>query len=468
MKAAMKVLGPVGTPRPGLLWAPVGGLRRHYESFSDLLAALLEEVTQATGVEALVGGGENLWLAFNAAKKSEVFLAKRDIAVVSEINLSGIPETGLWPSDIQSMDFFSQLAQMGIKTMADLKTIGSTALVNRFGYLGLLLWQIAIEDNDLYWGTTKTTEEEVRARVEFDYPVATTAAVMLASSRKINDFYRNMQRKGYVPKVLQMIATWDNQQVSKRNWLLPYQATSDEILERLQWQMEAWCQGDSGTLDRGSLRALEIVAKQSWQGELTSPLWGKNSASYVAMEQAIEKAKTLIGEDNICQLVLAGGPDPRNEVQMLPWGRGNQNETKKEVKKNDVWMGSLIGVGQWPSIVFTPPLKIALKSANGNEVLIDKGGNFNELPTKLEFSSEALKVISPWEDRAQIALQEEIEPWPVWGTWWEKMDPKLVLEKSMQGDRTPRGYCYLQSTLKVPVLLLFQHGKWFLEGVYCD
>src|SRR5690606_277800 len=181
-------------------------------------------------------------------------------------------------------------------------------------------------------------------------------------------------------------------------------------------------------------------------GALQPRLWGPGAGEDLRARRAVERVQALLGGDAVLTVRLQGGRDPRDRVQLVPYGE----QVPPERAPDRPWPGALPPPA--PSVVLPEPLPAQVLDAAGRPVVVD---------VRLAVSGAPARVVVP--DVAgglDAAVTDWAGPWPVAERWW-----------------TPRGRrrVFFQVTTEVmpeqaapaPGLLLSASaGAWVLEALY--
>lgn len=470
--AAETVVSGLEIARPGLLLLPSGGAARYHGSEEDLARELTEQVAVRTGHECQVGVADGYLAAVLAARDDAVvlpgdsrdYLAPRPTAVLVHAR----------PADRALTELVDLWRRLGVRTLADLAALPDAAVAARFGDLGVWAQRLA-RGQDVRPPARRRLAEDLTVTEELDPPAHRVDVATFAARRLAEHLHADLGRHGLASGRLRITARAVDPVTGEARTLERVWRTDDtlgglsaaRITDRVRWQLEGWLtasalgQGEAPAPIAGLTLAAEEVAPA---GALQPRLWGPGAGEDLRARRSVERVQALLGGDAVLTVRLQGGRDPRDRVQLVPFGE----QVPPEREPDRPWPGALPPPA--PSVLLPEPAPAHVLDVAGRPVVID---------VRLAMSGEPARVVVPAEgaldtgDGARggradgaggsarrgldVVVVDWAGPWPVAERWW-----------------TPRGRrrVFLQVVIDVAgtpelgLLLSSSAGEWSLEALY--
>ncbi len=435
--------------RPGLAWAPLPAEARWRKEEGELIQSLLEQCVSETGIEVYAGIGEGVAAAVGAARRGLILPAGQSSGFLRDLAL--IELVDYLPEEIQADydEALNFLQLLGIRRVSQLLELGRTQLVSRLGPVGEKLWSLA-EGGDLFVRAQATAAPQIKARYEFTPGVGAVDHALLGVRRVAQEFVDLMAGKGCVAHTLIVRLELSTGLESTRRWSLFDLTQSAQLSQRIIWQIRSWQDRmqQSGELGEEEvlLTAVSLEGTDVVTQALPQFLWGDKPQSD-SVNRAVAQLQLLLGEESVRQPLLQGGMDPRERVELVPWGA-----QVEPVPREGEWAGS---VQESPLLLFDqPPLaKVLGQQSDGTwgQLWINRRGILTGIPARIAVLEERPELPSGGYGVGRIEGM-----WAVRGKWW-------ALRQEADAAR-----CYLRLQVENSVdFLLIQRGQeWRVEGLY--
>lgn len=431
--AAETVVAGLEISRPGLLLLPAGGAARYHGSEESLARALVERVGQATGHECQVGVADGFLAAVLAAREhrvvapgaSRTYLAPRP---VGDLLHAATGEQGARGAEAAAARTVAELAdlwqRLGLHTLGDLAALPEASVHARFGDAGTWAQRLA-RGEDVRPPARRRVEGEIVAEQELDPPAERVDVAAFAARRLADDLHDQLARHGLSCGRLRITAravdpVTGESRTLERVWRTDGALgglSASRITDRVRWQLEGWLTASAGTrgnardrlqVDEGApggtwrrsrafpddvpldeeptspgvvIAHLALAAEEmSPAGALQPRLWGPSAGEDLRARRALERVQALLGGDAVLTVRLQGGRDPRDRVQLVPFGE----EAPPGRAPDRPWPGSLPAPA--PALVLPEPVPAAVVDDAGAPVVVD---------VRLALSGEPARVLLP-------------------------------------------------------------------------
>ncbi|MDO4259348.1 MAG: DNA polymerase Y family protein [Actinomycetaceae bacterium] len=436
--------------RPGLAWAPARGPSRWIGSEEALAECLIDSVAENTGAECQVGIAEGPFAALAAAKRGVIIPPGQEAAFLLPLPLSEAAE--LFPSHMSTsgQEILGALSTLGVRMCGQFLDLGRGAVLSRFGAAGEYLWFLASGGEAPFPSGQRSIHDE-EVLIECDPPLTQVESALFTLRAGAADLSQALVSRGLVSSGLTMTLISEEGREYQRSWTGVNACDTDQVIERLRWQIRGWIQG--GDAPESPLVAVRITARELSYSSPSEALWGRGRGRE-GLEKSVMRVRALLGEDSILTPLLQGGYDPRNRILFTPWGKENNDA----LPCGGEWEGA---VWEAPGTLFDSPIPVDfLGEAQGGikrvPVRVNARGFIEPVPALIRIGEkECPQGIRPFTGQGRVVGYEG--PWPIVGQWWAG-------EKSSQGTRT-----FLRISLEngPDCLLSLYLGKgWHLEGIY--
>ena len=439
--------------RPGLAFAPAYSAAKWAGGEPQLAANLVEEVALQTGAECQVGIADSLAAAILAAQDGVIvpegrtaqFLETRPLhSLVQEVPTKYLP---------QVQEALETLHTLGVRTGRQLKLLGPSSVVSRFGVAGQFLWDLS-NGKDPLFSLPNRGDREVNVEVTLDPPAATVELSFLAVRQASAALADKMIHQGLHSSTLKVELEEVGGRSSYRTWTLLDVTSSTEVSRRITWQVRRFAdrieEENVAEGEWGESRALKTIRLQALHPQVepeASPLWGGNQSLQQA-NKAVSEVQALLGEDSVITPKVHGGFDPRTRVSLEPWGK----ETEASPPREGAWEGAVFPS---PVVVFHQPLPAILIGAlpGGGEgaINVDGRGNLGGTPRRVMVQHGHAELVG-----GDYPLTGIHSIWPIRGRWWQAEDTT----------HNPRCYTRVERVDGPDLLLVQRRGQWYVDGVY--
>ena len=442
--------------RPGLAFAPVRGPAKWAGGEAELAGELIEQVVLQTSAECQVGIADTLTGVLLACRRGLIIPSEGTRAFLDSHVLEEVVEDLPPRSKASVVKELPILKALGVHDVGDLRGLGASAVITRFGASGQILW-------DLICGTGMTpqaslrTGGEVVAEVELDPPALTVEQSVVAVRRVANSLSDALVHQGLYSSTIRVTVEKVGGGVYERTWTLLDAMSPSQVGKRITWQLRGMSGGLTSSLDSGEEQAVQwirVAALHPVSVPESDPLWGGGQTRRKAT-RAVEEVQSLLGEDAAVTPTIQGGFDPRSRTSFTSWGSeqssGDDNKGVVTSRKGE-WDGA---VSSLPIVLFVKPPTALLMGQRSDRTLgriwVNRRGLLNGNPTTLIVSCD-----HPELEAGDYPVSAVRGLWMVRGRWW----------KPESEEHSPR--CYLRvARRECPDLLLVQRGsQWWVEGIY--
>jgi protein ImuB len=451
--AAETVVSGLEIARPGLLLLPSGGAARYHGSERDLARELTEQVAVRTGHECQVGVADGFLAAVLAAREDAVvppgasrdYLASRPAAVLVHAR----------PADRALTELVDLWRRLGVRTLAELAALPDAAVAARFGDLGVWAQRLA-RGQDVRPPARRRLEEDLTVAEELDPPAHQVDVATFAARRLAERLHEDLSRRGLACGRLRITARAVDPVTGEARTLERLWRTDDtlgglsaaRITDRVRWQLEGWLTASSlgQGVEPAPIAGLALAAEEvAPAGALQPRLWGPGAGEDLRARRAVERVQALAGGDAVLTVRLQGGRDPRDRVQLVPYGE----QVPPERDPDRPWPGALPPPA--PSVVLPEPVPARVLDDAGYPVVVD---------VRLGVSGDPARVVVPREgawNGIDAAVVDWAGPWPVAERWWTPQGRRRVfLQVVADGEEAPT----------LGLLLSSSAGDWSLEALY--
>lgn len=436
--------------RPGAAWAPARGAARWHGGEEAAAGALVEAVSEATGLEAFVGIAEGPLASFAAARLQRIVPPEQTHALLGARPLEEcLP---LLPPRLQEAgrEGIGLLSDLGVGTCQDLLDLGAGPLLARFGAIAEPLITLASGGEVLLRPPGRILPDR-SVEIEIDESARSIDVILLPVRRAAVELAEGLAGAGLRADALGVSIDAAGEGARSRRWEGVDILDPDSVIERVRWQLKGWADL-LGTAEgpSGGARAVILTAVSPYAGDPQAPLWGPDSER-ARIERAAERLQSLLGIEGVRAPRLQGGWDPRTRVRLLAWADADQPLVPREGE----WDGALDSA---PETLLDSPLPIELLGAGTAPVLVNARGLLSEEPRRLRLltrttPSPHLRRI--FDGRRLLEIERRAGPWMIRGRWWAE-----------DALHSPRVYLRVGARRAPDLLLVNREGRWMLEGVY--
>jgi protein ImuB len=413
--AAVESLAPgVEVSRPGLAAVAARGPTRYFGGEDAVVAALAGEVAEHVE-DALIGIADGPFAAEQAARRGIVvppgasarFLAPMPVAVLGDPDLADL------------------LRRLGIRSLGQFAQLPSRDVLARFGPTGAWAHRQA-RGEDARQIAARVPDIDFAVRIEFDPPLDRVDAIAFSARTTAEQFVATLADHGLACTCLELTLQTDNGEEAVRRWRHTGVLSPIDVLDRIRWQLEGWLHGRRGARDAngnsgardadGNSGAREPGRKATAgitllrlapldtvpTGAHQQALWGGSGEQDERAHRALARVQTLLGHGSVLTALRAGGRDPLQRTQLVPWG----DERSPGLSPDEPWPGALPAPA--PAVLLDPPTPAQVLDDAGRAVWVTERGGVPMPPARLSIDGGAAVAVTAWAG-----------PWPVDEQWWQ-------------------------------------------------
>lgn len=441
--------------RPGLVIMRARGPARYYGGEREVALALTEFAASEGLGASRIGIADGRFAAEQATHDEQT--GSDGVRIVdpggSAAFVSGLPVARGTDERLGAL-----LPGLGIYTLGAFAALPEDAVRARFGPAGVRAHRHARgEDAD--------RGEEVRAQrpareltvgLDFEPPISGTEQLAFACSALVERFISALTEERLVCTSLRVTLTDDIGVRHERDWAHPRFFTPQDALARIRWQSESLGQGSargSGDDRAGAgVSAVRIAPVRTDRVAAHEPgLW--TSGPDERVHHHLSRAQGLLGPAGVGTMALDGGRLLLDRQRFTPWG-----SAPVRARKPGPWPGAL--PDPQPSLVFSPPLRARLLTADGTPVGIDAEELLDATPHLLRVEAQQTPgTVRGWS-----------KPWPLRERWWDGRPARFRLQLELDtGDSwlllaSMRGAT--DSEASGEPAQAAEAASWFAEGHY--
>jgi protein ImuB len=214
------------------------------------------------------------------------------------------------------------------------------------------------------------------------------------------------------------------------------------LSDRVRWQLDGWLTGmgrhrmedrPTAGIDRIRLVPDGVVRYAGMQ----AGLWGEVGVADERAHRALVRVQGLLGPESVFTAVIGGGRGYADRVRLVPWG-----DERTPVRPGEPpWPGRLPAPA--PATVPTDPVPVAVRTADGESLLVDARLAMTGAPATVTFEREPPVPVTGWAG-----------PWPAEERWWapEDADRVVRLQLGLADGRA--------------LLVALRDGQWRMEANY--
>ncbi len=430
---AVEELSPgVEAIRPGMCATGSRGPSHYFGSESALIDALGDYLDSLGYPDARFGVADGSFAATQAAKvdtvvppgESAIFLSRLPVDTLSRPELADV------------------LRRMGLRTLGDFASLPTTQISARFGADGVAAQRLAagIERRRL---AIRTPPPELSLYVELDPPLERVDTIAFVTRAKADRFIAALARYDLVATSVRVVLRDEDGQTSDRLWRHPRWFNSNDVVDRVRWQVQAATPADTGSgvgiRAGGALTSpitTIIITPQHVDriGVYADGLWGDNNPDE-RIHRAFTRVQSMLDHTAVVTAVRSGGRAPVEHTILVPWGEA----LTPRRDPTPPWPGRLPEPA--PAQVLATPIAVQVRGTTSPVIVSDRG-TLNEQPAAIAYRDGSADPIDAWAG-----------PWLSDERWWNT--------------DTARQLARLQVTTEEHAyLLVFTKGHWWIEASY--
>ncbi|QRV01419.1 hypothetical protein JTE88_04690 [Arcanobacterium phocisimile] len=409
--------------------------------FSVLAEQLIGDIA-TIDFEAHIGFAPGVFAAVAASWQDKI--SQRTADVIDHLPLERIVQSYFSHEKYQRMQEFVELALLlGHTQLGDLRKIPRRSFVTRFGKTGVEILQL-LDGEDPCPPYFRPAESETISRV-LDTPISHLDHIaFLGQSLAYEMAEKLIYRNVLADDLLVRIMLSDGQE-KEHVWSMG-DTDIKGISQRIRWQLSAWLrqlQSADISTDEEDLGISEIVLTAYHlrpSGVAQETLWGEAGEAYRDAHRAIDRVRSLLGDDAVRGGVYVGGRYPRQAYKT------QQGGGKIATARQQEWAGQL--PRPWPSRILEKPEKIVCICRCGAQCLVSKEGLVvcsARCGTAQFFNVQYQQCFYP--------VRKVAGPWFHTEGWW---------------NNAHRHYrAWMQCVCDGIAFLIFrEENQWWLEGIY--
>lgn len=452
--AAVETVVPaVEVLQPGLCACPARGPARYYGSEEQSVQHMREVVASITGVAPGVGIADGLFAATQAARLERIVLPGEHRAFLGELPVNVL----------DAPDLADRFRRLGLLTLGDVAALTVGAMTERFGVEGARAHRLACGLDDLPLRLRKPPPD-LAVETAFD-PPATGLDTLLFAARQLSvELATRLEERVLGCTLLAIEARMANDHTLVRRWRHEDGLSSDALVERVRWQVEAWLRqtarqsgadADVGPVDEGvtHLRLVPELVRPERGRQLG--FWGATPADAL-VARTLVRVQGMLGADAVMRAVVQGGRTPAAQARLIAWdeagsdtdpgsnragGRRRPRRTPRIVEPPPPWPGRIPPPA--PATAYAVPPAVTVVDAAGLPVtVVDRGALSAEPASARVLGASPVEVLA-WAG-----------PWQADERWWDVRN------------------CSRRTRLQVVLddgsahLLAFERERWLLEATY--
>jgi protein ImuB len=411
--------------RPGVCALHARGPSSYFGGEEAAAEHIVEQIAQATEVEAQVGIAEGVFAAGLAAREGRIvapgetsrFLAGFDIAAIGRDPLVDL------------------LRRLGIRTLGDFAALPAADVLSRFGFDAALAHRLAGGQDERPLAVRRPPADLDVEQV-FEEPLDRVDAAAFAARALAEKLHERLAGHGLACTRLGIEALTERGEELHRTWRHDGLLTTAAIADRVRWQLDGWI-NHRRSRPTGGIRRLRLIPDGVLEhAGLQLGLWGDVGAERDRAHRAMVRVQGMLGPEAVVTAVVGGGRDPAEQVHLVPWG----DERLPSRPADQPWPGRLPPPA--PATVLSDPASVEIHDADGISVGV----------TARLAVTGSLAVLT--QDRTAVEITSWAGPWPVEERWWAPAEAvrKARFQVCLADGRA--------------LLLRLADGEWAIEAIY--
>lgn len=329
------------------------------------------------------------------SESTALFLSSHPVRVLSAV--AGCPP-----------ELVELLERLGLRRLGDVAALTPAHLVDRFGNLGLTLYELVTGTDDTA-PNAAPPPSDLSMRRFFDDPIQQFDQLMFAAKSLVDQLSTYFYERGLVCTRLEVEGETEHGETSRRVWYRAEGLDALAMLDRLRWQLDGWINGPyPPSAGVTSLRLDPVQIRQS--AGTQQAFWGGRSQADDDATRAMTRVIGLLGPQSVLVASWRGGRDPQQMFELVPFADlGADDRRVVSVPASDQesppWPGSLPAPA--PAWIDGDSEPIEVLDGQGRAVMVNGRGLVSAEPVRLVRRSQHFTVVA-WAG-----------PWPVHERWWD-------------------------------------------------
>lgn len=410
--------------RPGLAALRARGPARYYGGEPEAAREVLAGIERLGIAGGRVGIADDIFTAEQAARDAD------PIRVVPPDGSAGylapLPVNRLGDPELSEL-----LPRLGMHLLGDFAAMTTGDVRDRFGSRGVRLHELAC-GRDPREIVPRTIPPEFAQQIDFDPPLALAEQVAFSTQLTAEKFVAGLAARQLVCTELRVILRAEQGEHVECVWLHPGCFDAAGVVDRVRWQLQA---AAGNAIGSGLVRVrLEPVATDAIAHHAPG-LFGSGTDEKV--HHVLSRVQAMLGHESVVIPVIGGGRGLAERQQFVPWG----DRTVLNRPADRPWPGRL--PDPLPATVFPQHRRVEVTDADGVRVGVNERLLLTGIPAQLSVGTVSLQLAS-WAG-----------PWPVDERGWDSTHAARGCRFQM-ADATGGAW----------LLMLDEHGGWWLEGRY--
>ncbi|MDO4784228.1 MAG: DNA polymerase Y family protein [Propionibacteriaceae bacterium] len=383
-----RVVPEVHVPRPGVAAVRVRGPARFYGGELAAARAVWQALRDGGFGEARIGVADGMFAAEQAARGARpvsIVSAGRSAEYLSEKEADLLGDERL----------VRTLHQLGLRTLGQFAALPARDVTARFGEAGRVA-HLRARGQDWSALEPRSRRRGHGAGVNFDEPLWLASQVVEGSRPVVEQLVAEIAAAGGVcTQACIMVRTGLG--VTERTWSHPWQFSVQELLARLEWQLQDLAVTEAGEPD--GVLAVQFLPTVHPAAEHAEGLFGDRPGEHLM--HVLTQLQGRDGRSAVLVPALRGDRVVGQRCVLTPFGVAQPGP--RDRRRDQPWPGRPAGPA--PGIVFPRPRRVGLRDSSGAPLTVADGVLAAE-PAWLETPS-GRSAVTAWAG-----------PWPVRQRWW--------------------------------------------------
>jgi protein ImuB len=412
------------------------GPSRYFGGDEALAARVTDAVAHVGGRTGIADGPFAAELATRAGRvvakgETPVFLSSFSVDVLEQPELSDL------------------LRRLGIHTLGDLAALPPASVLARFGSDGMRAHRLAsgLDGRPL---AARIPPPDLDVTAELDPPAERVETAVFAARGLAHRLCEELSGRGLALSCVRVEAETEHGETLVRRWRLEG-STPLALAERVRWQLDGWLSDPTGPAGpTAGITLLRLAPEEVLPDEGRQlGFWGGDRALDDRAARALLHVQGLLGPEAVATAVPAGGRNPAEQVQLIPWGDAPILRVDKALwgryppseREGGPWPGRVPVPS--PATVHAALVRAEVVDGQGEPVAVIGRGSPSAEPARVSVDGGRWTDVVAWAG-----------PWLVDERWW---DPAVHRRRARWQVLTADGSAHLLSV---------EGGRWSVEATY--